>query len=144
MARKATSRQRLLAFCVSLVFVGIALTGNVCAASCLSPEDRALPLGEERPGKHPEFSEGFRAYQRENWLEAAEWMCTAEERWPEDGELTRTHGRRFLPYLPRYYLGVALYEIGCYQAALNQFNASILHQREVRNTGSERKTLLLH
>ncbi len=97
--------------------------------------------GQRRPGRHPEFSQGFRAVDREDWDEAADRMLEALVVWDEDGELTRVYGRWPEPYLPRYYRGVALYELGCYQLSLDQLNKTILGKREIRYTRRELEEL---
>lgn len=97
----------------------------------------ALPLGagtasaqaERRPAVVPEFQRGYKAFEDSQWEEAADFMWQAAKKWPEDGENAKTYGRWFEPYLPRYYLGRALYELGCYAAALGHFDQSLLYRQ---------------
>ncbi len=122
--------------------VALACTGMVSVASGQAPQQTPVPSDLKRPSKFPEFGEGFRSIQRQDWITAAQWMWEAEKQWPEDGESTRTTGRYYVPYLPRYYLGLALYRLGCYEDALEQFNFSILTQREIRSAKKELRSLL--
>jgi len=96
---------------------------------------------EKRPGKHPEFAEGFKAFDQGKWRRAAELMRKADARWHEDGKWTRVYGKWFERYLPRYYGGVALYEIGCYEQALSKFNGSVLSQGQLGGAESEKEKL---
>ncbi len=97
--------------------------------------------GQERPGKHPEFGEGFRAVKQENWETVVDRMLAALDVWDEDGELTRVYGRWFEPYLPRYYLGVALHELGCYELSLAQLDASVLGKEEIKGAKKQLEAL---
>lgn len=97
--------------------------------------------GQQRPGKHPAFSEGFRALRQEDWETVADRMLKALAAWPEDGELTRVYGRLFEPYLPRYYLGMALHDLGCYEQSLKQLNESILNKKEVKGAKKQLEEL---
>lgn len=85
-----------------------------------------------RPGKHQDFGVGFRAVKQEDWETVADRMLKALVAWAEDGELTRVYGRWFEPYVPRYYLGMALYELGCYEQSLQQLNESVLSKGEIK------------
>ncbi len=97
--------------------------------------------GEKRPGKHPEFGDGFRAFKQEEWATVADRMLAALAVWPEDGGLTRVYGRWFEPYIPRYYLGVALYELGCYELSLAQLEESVLGKEEVKGAKKQLEEL---
>lgn len=94
---------------------------------------------EQRPARHPAFGEGFRAFKQKDWELAVDRMLAAIVAWPEDGELTRTYGRWFEPYIPRYYLGVALLELGCYRNALHQLNETILNETDVVKGAKKQK-----
>ncbi len=97
--------------------------------------------GQRRPGKHPEFSEGFRALRQEDWETVADRMLKALASWPEDGELTRVYGRLFEPYLPRYYFGMALQDLGCYEQSLKQLNESVLSKKEIKGATKQLEEL---
>ncbi len=76
--------------------------------------------------KPEEFKEGFKALDREHWKEAVTFLQLALEESPEaDGQRTRIYGGRFERYYPYYYLGKALYNLGCYEAALEKFEKSL-------------------
>lgn len=92
-----------------------------------------------RPNRHPEFAEGFRAYKQGQWKTAVIKMRQAQQRWPEDGERTRTYGRWTEPYLPRYYIGAALSELGCCREALDQFELSLFGRVEIPDTEDHRR-----
>lgn len=76
--------------------------------------------------KPTEFKEGFKALDRKKWEQAVVLMRQALEKSPEeDGRRTRIYGSRFERYYPQYYLGDALYELGCYPEALAAFEESL-------------------
>ena len=93
--------------------------------------------GQRRPGKHLEFSDGFRAFKQKDWEKVADRMLEAIGVWPEDGVLTKVYGRWYEPYLPRYYLGVALHELGCYELSLKQLDQSVLSKNEIKGAKKE-------
>ena len=97
--------------------------------------------GQKRPGKHTEFGEGFRAFKQGEWEQVVDRMLAALAAWPEDGELTRVYGRWFEPYIPHYYLGVALHELGCYELALGQLNESLLGKQEIKGAKKQLEEL---
>lgn len=92
---------------------------------------------EKRPAKHPEFGEGLKAFKQEAWETVADRMLKAVQAWGEDGELTRVYGRSFEPYVPRYYLGAALYELGCYELSQRQLEESILSREEIKGAKTQ-------
>ena len=100
-----------------------------------------LTAQDQRPANNPEFGEGFRAFKQKDWEATVVRMQAALGVWPEDGELTRTYGRWFEPYLPRYYLGVALLELGCYRQALDQLDATLLNVDEVKGARKHKERL---
>ncbi len=115
----------------------ILLLGVLLISLCV-----AALSAEKRPGKHPEFAKGIKAFDQGNWRRAAELLQkAADESWPEDGSWARVSGKWFERYLPRYYAGVALYELGCYEQALAQFNDSILSQAQRGEAKSEKEKL---
>ena len=122
MNRKSSDHLRILIHCILLSLLFLA----------------PVPA-DTRPARHHQFSEGFRAYKQQKWQEAADLMWQAQQHWPEDGQLTRTYGRWFEAYYPRFYLGVALYELGCYKEALHQFDESMVGELQI--TDSEREKL---
>ena len=97
--------------------------------------------GQQRSPGSSQFSEGFRAFKQEDWEEVADRMLAALADRPEDGELTRVYGRWFEPFLPRYYLGAALYELGCYQLSLEQLDASLLSQETIKGAKKQLEEL---
>lgn len=94
-----------------------------------------------------EFALGYRAYQLarrgttepKKWEDVADRMWQAEQGRHEDGEVVRVYARWFEPYLPRFYLGLALYKLGCYEEALHQFEDSMIN--EVRGKKREKNEL---
>lgn len=114
---------------------GILLFALVCSLSI-------DVFAQDRPKRHPNFVTGFKDFKDEEWRDVVIEMWDAHQSWPEDGEHTRAYGRWTEPYLPRYYIGVALFELGCYKEALGQFNQSLLSQREVDGAKEEYKRLV--
>ncbi len=107
----------------------------------LLPVASSVPAQDARPKRHPDFREGYRAYEYKNWQRTADSMWKACANWPEDGEPVITSGNWPAPYLPRYYLGVALFHLGCYKEALDQFESSVLSQHSVDGAEEESETL---
>jgi tetratricopeptide (TPR) repeat protein len=101
----------------------------------------APAFAQDRPKKHLDFRKGRMAFEDKEWIAAASYMRAAEDNWEEDGERTVVYGRSYEPYLPRYYLGVALYRLGCYREALNHFDHSILCRAEIRWTKRDLENL---
>ncbi len=95
----------------------------------------------QRPEKHPEFSDGVRAVNKGDWERVADRMMEALAGWDEDGELTKIFGRWLEPYIPRYYLGVALYELGCYELSLKQLSGSLLSKQEIKGAKTQLEEL---
>lgn len=94
----------------------------------------------ERPAKRKdfqEFLEGLDAYERRKWSDAARKMRQAIDRWDEDGDPARAQGRFPDPYLPRYYLGSVLFELGCFREAVDLIRCSRLSG--CRLEGEERR-----
>lgn len=72
-----------------------------------------LPTGVAFADYKDHFKDGFNAVERKKWSEAAESLRRAIAERPESGgRPVLIYGRRFEPYLPHYYLGVALYNLG--------------------------------
>ena len=98
--------------------------------------------GAERPGKFPEFSRGYIAYEK-NWEVTANQMFKSLKRWHEDGKEARVDGNLEIPYLPRFYLGDALYVLTCYEVALSHLEESILDTQAVEDAEEERKKFII-
>jgi len=82
---------------------------------------------QQRPDKQPPyFSEGVNAKQNKEWERSAERMWDSMQVWPEDGETTIIDGRWPEPYVPRFHLANALFELGCRQQACEQLALSKL------------------
>lgn len=125
MSRRTPAHRHVLAWLVSIY---------VCS----------LVWAQDRPATHPKFTDGFRAFENKKWEQAVEIMWEADKIWPEDGELFRISGKAYEPYLPRYYMGIALYELGCYKDAADRLDSSILNQDLViKGTKKERAKLRL-
>ena len=85
--------------------------------------------------------EGYRAYENDNWQRAADFMWKACIIWDEDGRNVIVYADQPEPYLPRYYLGVALFNLGCYREALHHFEKSLLNQQTIRGTEKQADNL---
>lgn len=71
------------------------------------------------PSYLSDYESGHRALRYSSWDEAAFWFSRAMEKRPEDGgKPGRKSGRNFVPYLPHYFLGLALFQGGRYSEAL--------------------------
>ena len=82
------------------------------------------------PGSHSHddyrqlFRDGMRRRDMGNWQEALVFFDEALKREPEEGERVKLYGRRRFPqYLPRFYVGEALFKIGDYPKALEMWEA---------------------
>jgi len=71
------------------------------------------------------FKSGIQAVNRRNWTEAARFFqqAIAEQR-TETGERIQISGMDFKPYLPQFYLGLALFNAGDCVGALAAWQAS--------------------
>lgn len=94
-----------------------------------------------RPSKHPDYQKGYRAFGNKDWDKAADYMLKAENNWQEDGIPTNTYGIWFEPYLPRYYLGIALFELGCCNEAMKYLESSLLGKQSIRDTEAKLERL---
>ncbi|HEV7516847.1 MAG TPA: hypothetical protein VGR07_11145 [Thermoanaerobaculia bacterium] len=54
----------------------------------------------------------MKAVDDKEWAEAAQWMRKAASEQSQEGEQVKLYGVRFEPYLPSYYLGLALFQAG--------------------------------
>jgi hypothetical protein len=77
-----------------------------------------LPAADLKP---KEFKDGIKAQDDEKWPESAKLMSEALAKQPEDGEGTRIYGTKFVPYLPQFFLGLALYKQGDCRGALREW-----------------------
>ena len=91
--------------------------------------------------RHIDYVDGIKAFKNGEWNRAVSYMQLALKEDEEDGELTRIYGNWYKPYLPRYYMGVSLYEMGCYEEALDQLKITILNRKDVKRAGKETRTL---
>jgi tetratricopeptide (TPR) repeat protein len=98
-----------------------------------------------RPPTRPEFGRGLRAYEKQEWREAAEYLARAFEAWDDDGEPVRISGRwgSELPYLPRYFLARALLEDGCVRVSAALLRCSRLSRCQLARARYEDPGALL-
>jgi len=82
------------------------------------------------PGSHSHedhrelFRDGMRRRDMGNWQEALVFFDEALKRESEEGERVKLYGRRRFPlYLPRFYVGEALFKIGDYSKALEMWQS---------------------
>jgi hypothetical protein len=81
---------------------------------------------------------GYNAKQDQQWEEAAKKMWESMQIWPEEnGEITRTAGRWTGPYVPRFHLAKALYELGCQKEACEQLARSKLKELAAKDNSSK-------
>jgi chemotaxis protein histidine kinase CheA len=79
------------------------------------------------------FKKGIEAVDRKEWSAVARWMREAAAEKPQEGESVKIYGVRFEPYLPHFYLGLALFQSGDCEGALEQWQESE-RQRAVQGT----------
>jgi hypothetical protein len=70
------------------------------------------------------YKKGIEAADRKEWGDVARWMRQALNEQSREGEPVKIYGVRFEPYLPHYYLGLALFNAGDCEGALNQWEES--------------------
>jgi hypothetical protein len=70
-----------------------------------------------------DYADGLEAVQRQDWPEVERLMRAAAASKGSEGRV-RIYGMRFDPYLPYYYLGVALFEQGDCAGALDAWQTS--------------------
>ena len=70
------------------------------------------------------FRDGMAAFEQRRWAAAATQFQRAAQLKPESGENVRLYGMRFESYLPQFFLGRALYELGDLSGAVRAFDAS--------------------
>lgn len=94
-----------------------------------------------RPDKQPPyFSEGvIAAKQDKQWERSAERMWDSMQVWPEDGETVIVAGRWPEPYVPRFHLAAALFELGCQKQACEQLTQSKLKELAAKDTAAKGK-----
>jgi hypothetical protein len=82
------------------------------------------------------YRKGREAVDRKRWAEVAERMREALAENPTEGEKVKLYGVRFEPYLPHFYLGLALVYAGDCAGAVKAFQASE-EQGAIRGTPEE-------
>jgi hypothetical protein len=70
------------------------------------------------------YRKGVTAADRREWVEVARWMRQAVGERAQEGEPVKIYGVRFEPYVPYYYLGLALFQQGDCEGALAQWQQS--------------------
>lgn len=116
----------------------MSVTRARCAsmALCLA----ALPLAAHADYKDS-YKQAIQEIDKENWAQAAKLLQKAVDERPQDsGENLLIYGKRFEPYLPQYYLGLALYKTGNCEGAVAAWDLSET-QGAVRKKGDAFKAL---
>jgi len=104
-------------------------------------ECRQKAAGKDRFQSLTYFRDGFTAKEKQKWEEEAEKMWEALHVWKDEGGTTNSHGRWPDPYLPRFHLAEALYNLGCYREAADQMNRSLLGTLKGPEVEEERRQL---
>jgi hypothetical protein len=92
----------------------------------------AVPHGASADYKDT-YKQGVEAVEKSRWPDAARLMQAAIAGKSVEGETIRFYGQRFEPYLPHYYLGLALFNSGDCVGALRSWAVS-------ESQGAVRKT----
>jgi hypothetical protein len=71
-----------------------------------------------------DYKKGVEAIEKGKWDEGARLMRAALGSQAAEGESIKLYGMRFVPYLPQYYLGLALYKSGDCQGAVQAWKNS--------------------
>jgi len=79
-----------------------------------------LPISVFAAVWYDEYDAGVKAIAARDWSSAEARLKTALALQPKQGRQVRAYGIRFIRYIPDYYLGVAYFNQGKYQDALNQ------------------------
>jgi hypothetical protein len=79
------------------------------------------------------YKQGVEAIEKSRWADAARLMQEAIAQKAVEGETIRFYGQRFEPYLPHFYLGLALFSSGDCPGALRSWATS-------ESQGAVRKT----
>lgn len=69
-----------------------------------------------------DYNAGIAAAKKEQWDTVVAKMSAAIAKKPKEGEKERTYGVQFIAYHPYYYRGVAYYELGQYQKAIDDLD----------------------
>jgi hypothetical protein len=84
----------------------------------------ALLPARARADYKDNYRKGVELAEKGNWAEVARHMQAALSEQPREGEQVKLYGMRFEPYLPQYYLGLALFNTGDCEGALRAWDAS--------------------
>jgi hypothetical protein len=87
-----------------------------------------------------DYRKGVTAIEDGKWEEGARLMRSALASQGVEGESLKLYGMRFIPYLPQYYLGLALSKTGDCRGAMQAWNASE-GQGAVKKSGAHYKEL---
>lgn len=106
----------------------------------LSRQCRRGLESKQPPQQHPYFPAGLAAAEQQDWEKAAEKMWDSLQVWEEDGRITLT-SRWPVPYLPRFRLAEALFQLGCYREGCEQLDRSLLKNLRTPEVAMERRRL---
>jgi len=84
----------------------------------------ALRAADARADYKDSYKQGVEAAEKGRWAEVQKYMQEAIAGKATEGETIRFYGQRFEPYLPHYYLGLALFNNGDCEGAVRSWNAS--------------------
>ncbi len=70
------------------------------------------------------YRAGLRSFESGYWREALVFFTAAAQEEPQEGQTVREYGMWQAPYLPHYYQGLALYQLGHYAEALKALETS--------------------
>lgn len=141
--RRGLARKALFFASLALMYVLLAAPKDDCGACRLFEEgyiaylsgNDCQKLGEKQRKKgNSEKSTEYRKNAAKNWRSAADSFYSAIQLRSPDGK--RIYFEKYPqieePYIPRYYLGLSLYQLGCYREAFGHFDKSHVPQMSGR------------
>lgn len=118
------------------LFVRMRSRWLTCAAEALAVLVMLTASVEAQDPWYRSYEKGVAAVEAGDWDEAFRLLSTAVESGPEPGRSVRTYGVRFVDFLPGYYLAIAEYNRGNYEAAAESVN-EVLTARIIKEGDDE-------
>ncbi len=98
-------------------WIGARVAGLVAVAVLLAPVPAVADYRDD-------YRKAIGAIDQRKWREAEQLLRRAIAEQPREGERINIYGMRVETYLPQYYLGLALYNLGDHEGALKAWQTS--------------------